>query len=220
MRGCGDREVTTLLSRWCPLLVPVRSQGYGHPEALPPLSSLGSGVPEPVSQSVMGVLLGWRDSSGLGWARGVQGVPVPEAVVSKRWLSPWEGCPKSACPRGSGVQEVAVPGLQCPRGGCPWAEVAEGYLRGGCPPLSCPLSPDVVFRVDDGAVPAHKPLLIAGCDWMRAMFRGGFRESYANEVGAGGDPVALWGRVGVFGWGLGAARTPWPKDMWVLLPSC
>ncbi|NXF71116.1 RHBT1 protein, partial [Sclerurus mexicanus] len=33
---------------------------------------------------------------------------------------------------------------------------------------------DVVFRVDDGAVPAHKPLLIAGCDWMRAMFRGGF----------------------------------------------
>ncbi|XP_057225351.1 rho-related BTB domain-containing protein 1-like [Malurus melanocephalus] len=31
---------------------------------------------------------------------------------------------------------------------------------------------DVVFRVDDGAVPAHKPLLIAGCDWMRAMFRG------------------------------------------------
>ncbi|NWV46762.1 RHBT1 protein, partial [Daphoenositta chrysoptera] len=41
---------------------------------------------------------------------------------------------------------------------------------------------DVVFRVDDGAVPAHKPLLIAGCDWMRAMFRGGFRESYADEV--------------------------------------
>ncbi|NXN91776.1 RHBT2 protein, partial [Rhinopomastus cyanomelas] len=41
---------------------------------------------------------------------------------------------------------------------------------------------DVVFRVDDGAVPAHKPLLIAGCDWMLAMFRGAFRESYAHEV--------------------------------------
>ncbi|KAF1542564.1 Rho-related BTB domain-containing protein 2, partial [Eudyptes schlegeli] len=41
---------------------------------------------------------------------------------------------------------------------------------------------DVVFRVDDGAVPAHKPLLIAGCDWMMAMFRGAFRESYAAEV--------------------------------------
>ncbi|NWW38921.1 RHBT2 protein, partial [Panurus biarmicus] len=49
---------------------------------------------------------------------------------------------------------------------------------------------DVVFRVDDGAVPAHKPLLIAGCDWMRAMFRGGFRESYANEVSLPGTNCA------------------------------
>ncbi|NWT89719.1 RHBT2 protein, partial [Lanius ludovicianus] len=49
---------------------------------------------------------------------------------------------------------------------------------------------DVVFRVDDGAVPAHKPLLIAGCDWMKAMFRGGFRESYANEVSLPGTNCA------------------------------
>ncbi|OWK56767.1 Rho-related BTB domain-containing protein 1 [Lonchura striata] len=49
---------------------------------------------------------------------------------------------------------------------------------------------DVVFRVDDGAVPAHKPLLIAGCDWMRAMFRGGFRESYAGEVSLPGTNCA------------------------------
>ncbi|NXA12240.1 RHBT2 protein, partial [Sapayoa aenigma] len=49
---------------------------------------------------------------------------------------------------------------------------------------------DVVFRVDDGAVPAHKPLLIAGCDWMRAMFRGGFRESYAQEVSLPGTNCA------------------------------
>ncbi|NXU16363.1 RHBT1 protein, partial [Pardalotus punctatus] len=49
---------------------------------------------------------------------------------------------------------------------------------------------DVVFRVDDGAVPAHKPLLIAGCDWMRAMFRGGFRESYADEVALPGTNCA------------------------------
>ncbi|KAI6069788.1 Rho-related BTB domain-containing protein 2-like protein [Aix galericulata] len=47
---------------------------------------------------------------------------------------------------------------------------------------------DVVFRVDDGTVPAHKPLLIAGCDWMMAMFRGAFRESYAAEVRARGWP--------------------------------
>ncbi|XP_032542107.1 rho-related BTB domain-containing protein 2-like [Chiroxiphia lanceolata] len=49
---------------------------------------------------------------------------------------------------------------------------------------------DVVFRVDDGLVPAHKPLLIAGCDWMRAMFRGGFRESYAQEVSLPGTNCA------------------------------
>uniref|UniRef100_A0A8C8VL58 Rho-related BTB domain-containing protein 1 n=1 Tax=Pelusios castaneus TaxID=367368 RepID=A0A8C8VL58_9SAUR len=41
---------------------------------------------------------------------------------------------------------------------------------------------DVVFLVDDGLVPAHKPLLIAGCDWMVAMFCGNFRESHAAEV--------------------------------------
>ncbi|NXD31678.1 RHBT1 protein, partial [Spelaeornis formosus] len=49
---------------------------------------------------------------------------------------------------------------------------------------------DVVFCVDDGVVPAHKPLLIAGCDWMRAMFRGGFRESYADEVSLPGTNCA------------------------------
>ncbi|XP_075439260.1 rho-related BTB domain-containing protein 2-like isoform X3 [Ascaphus truei] len=41
---------------------------------------------------------------------------------------------------------------------------------------------DVVFRVDDGLVPAHKPLLISSCDWMVAMFRGSFRESFTQEV--------------------------------------
>ncbi|KAJ8339221.1 hypothetical protein SKAU_G00360070 [Synaphobranchus kaupii] len=30
--------------------------------------------------------------------------------------------------------------------------------------------------------PAHKPLLISSCDWMAAMFRGSFMESYINEV--------------------------------------
>ncbi|XP_067324567.1 rho-related BTB domain-containing protein 2-like [Anolis sagrei] len=41
---------------------------------------------------------------------------------------------------------------------------------------------DVVFVVDDGSVPAHKPLLLAGCDFMVAMFGGTFRESCAAEV--------------------------------------
>lgn len=41
---------------------------------------------------------------------------------------------------------------------------------------------DVVFRVDDGCLPAHKPLLISSCNWMAAMFRGSFMESYVEEV--------------------------------------
>ncbi|XP_043920384.1 rho-related BTB domain-containing protein 2-like [Protopterus annectens] len=41
---------------------------------------------------------------------------------------------------------------------------------------------DVVFRVDDGSIRAHKPLLISSCDWMAAMFRGSFKESYVEEV--------------------------------------
>ncbi|KYO45572.1 rho-related BTB domain-containing protein 2 [Alligator mississippiensis] len=49
---------------------------------------------------------------------------------------------------------------------------------------------DVVFCVDDGEVPAHKPLLIAGCDWMLAMFRGAFRESDASEVSLPGTNCA------------------------------
>lgn len=40
----------------------------------------------------------------------------------------------------------------------------------------------MVFLVDDGSVPAHKPLLLAGCDFMVAMFGGTFRESCAAEV--------------------------------------
>uniref|UniRef100_A0A671LLZ3 Rho-related BTB domain-containing protein 1 n=1 Tax=Sinocyclocheilus anshuiensis TaxID=1608454 RepID=A0A671LLZ3_9TELE len=41
---------------------------------------------------------------------------------------------------------------------------------------------DVVFRLDDRYLPAHKPLLISSCDWMAAMFRGFFMESYIEEV--------------------------------------
>ncbi|KAI1904981.1 hypothetical protein AGOR_G00011260 [Albula goreensis] len=41
---------------------------------------------------------------------------------------------------------------------------------------------DVVFRLDDGTIPAHKPLLISSCDWMAAMFGGPFVESSTKEV--------------------------------------
>ncbi|XP_033017048.1 rho-related BTB domain-containing protein 2-like [Lacerta agilis] len=49
---------------------------------------------------------------------------------------------------------------------------------------------DVVFVVDDGLVPAHKPLLLAGCDFMVAMFGSTFRESCAAEVSLPGTNCA------------------------------
>lgn len=41
---------------------------------------------------------------------------------------------------------------------------------------------DVVFEVDDGACAAHKAMLAARCDVMKAMFSGDFRESQAKVV--------------------------------------
>ncbi|XP_004645939.1 rho-related BTB domain-containing protein 1 isoform X2 [Octodon degus] len=41
---------------------------------------------------------------------------------------------------------------------------------------------DVTFTLDDGALGAHKPLLICSCEWMAAMFGGSFVESGSSEV--------------------------------------
>lgn len=41
---------------------------------------------------------------------------------------------------------------------------------------------DVTFKLDDGSINAHKPLLICSCEWMAAMFGGSFVESANNEV--------------------------------------
>ncbi|CAL8303665.1 unnamed protein product [Lota lota] len=41
---------------------------------------------------------------------------------------------------------------------------------------------DVTFRLDDGTISAHKPLLIASCDWMAVLFGGSFMESCNYEV--------------------------------------
>lgn len=46
---------------------------------------------------------------------------------------------------------------------------------------------DVVFKLDDGTIMAHKPLLISSCDWMAAMFGGPFVESCTKEVGQDQD---------------------------------
>ncbi|NWX96090.1 RHBT1 protein, partial [Nothoprocta ornata] len=41
---------------------------------------------------------------------------------------------------------------------------------------------DVTFKLDDGTINAHKPLLICSCEWMSAMFGGSFIESSTSEV--------------------------------------
>ncbi|GJQ75997.1 RhoBTB [Trypoxylus dichotomus] len=41
---------------------------------------------------------------------------------------------------------------------------------------------DVIFELDDGACAAHKPMLAARCDVMKAMFGGDFREGQAKVI--------------------------------------
>lgn len=41
---------------------------------------------------------------------------------------------------------------------------------------------DVRFLVDDGAIRAHKPLLMGRCEMMYAMFNDNFMESSADSV--------------------------------------
>ncbi|XP_071013660.1 rho-related BTB domain-containing protein 1-like [Oncorhynchus clarkii lewisi] len=41
---------------------------------------------------------------------------------------------------------------------------------------------NVTFRLEDGTINAHRPLLISSCDWMAAVFGGSFMESANNEV--------------------------------------
>lgn len=57
---------------------------------------------------------------------------------------------------------------------------AQTHLRLYC--LEQSLFSDVVFQLDDGLCSAHRPLLMARCDMMAAMFRGDFRESSAKVV--------------------------------------
>lgn len=43
---------------------------------------------------------------------------------------------------------------------------------------------DVLFQLDDGSLAAHRPMLMARCDMMKAMFSGDFREGSAKVVSA------------------------------------
>lgn len=51
-----------------------------------------------------------------------------------------------------------------------WSKCTQGY------------STDVIFHMDDGKVPAHRALLMARSDVMRAMFSGDFRERRSQSV--------------------------------------
>lgn len=41
---------------------------------------------------------------------------------------------------------------------------------------------DVTFELDDGQVKAHRAILVARCEVMRAMLSGDFREAHTNIV--------------------------------------
>ncbi|XP_011336691.1 rho-related BTB domain-containing protein 1 isoform X3 [Ooceraea biroi] len=61
-----------------------------------------------------------------------------------------------------------------------WKQVIRQRLEDIC--LEQGLFADVMFELDDGSVPAHKAILTARCDVMKAMFSGDFRESSAKVI--------------------------------------
>ncbi|XP_076631858.1 rho-related BTB domain containing isoform X1 [Colletes latitarsis] len=61
-----------------------------------------------------------------------------------------------------------------------YKQVVRQRLENIC--LEQGLFADVVFDLDDGSVPAHKAILTARCDVMKAMFSGDFRESSAKVI--------------------------------------
>ena len=57
---------------------------------------------------------------------------------------------------------------------------------------------DIVFQLDDGSFAAHRPMLMARCDMMKAMFSGDFRESSAKVVSFCIFPLKLKLRLIIF----------------------
>lgn len=41
---------------------------------------------------------------------------------------------------------------------------------------------DIKFELDDGRIRAHRAMLVARCEVMRAMLNGDFREAHAHTV--------------------------------------
>lgn len=59
-------------------------------------------------------------------------------------------------------------------------QMLSGRLKELC--LEGGLFSDVMFQLEDGTTAVHRPLLMARCDMMHAMFSGDFRESNAKVV--------------------------------------
>lgn len=85
------------------------------------------------------------------------------------------------------IFEVEVMGNE----GSPWLRACkcntflrQGYTLNTDLQHSCAFVPmtDVTFKLEDGSIKAHKPLLICSCEWMSAMFGGSFIESSNTEV--------------------------------------
>lgn len=66
-----------------------------------------------------------------------------------------------------------------------FAQMLSGRLKELC--LEGGLFSDVMFQLEDGTAAVHRPLLMARCDMMHAMFSGDFRESNAKVVSLGSD---------------------------------
>ncbi|KAK8395203.1 hypothetical protein O3P69_006139 [Scylla paramamosain] len=61
-----------------------------------------------------------------------------------------------------------------------YLQMLSGRLKELC--LEGGLFSDVMFQLEDGTTAVHRPLLMARCDMMHAMFSGDFRESNAKVI--------------------------------------
>uniref|UniRef100_A0A6A7G382 Rho-related BTB domain-containing protein 1-like isoform X2 n=3 Tax=Hirondellea gigas TaxID=1518452 RepID=A0A6A7G382_9CRUS len=61
-----------------------------------------------------------------------------------------------------------------------YLQILCGRLREAC--VEAGFFSDVLFQLEDGTASGHRPILMARCDMMHAMFSGDFRESNAKVV--------------------------------------
>lgn len=57
---------------------------------------------------------------------------------------------------------------------------------------------DITFELDDGRMRAHRAMLVARCEVMRAMLNGDFREAHAHTVTAQSIPGSFLLKISLF----------------------